>query len=223
MRYRILGVTQAEDDQGTRVSEGTGMPEGAVVPVGGPRLRALLTALALRPGRVTAPGALIDEVWGDDPPQDAPAALQALVGRLRRALGKDAIRSEAGGYRLAADREDVDLFLFERLVRDGTTALDDGDAGTAARTLDTALALWRGPALADLPDRTAAARPEALRLEAARARAAARLRLGRAPEAVPELTALTAAHPYDEPLHALLIRALRDNGRGADALAAYEA
>lgn len=210
VQYRILGVTQAEDDQGTPV------------PVGGPRLRALLTALALRPGNVTVPVVLIDEIWSGAPPQDAPAALQALIGRLRRALGKDVIRSEAGGYRLAADREDVDLFLFERLVRDGTTALAHGDAPTAARALDDALALWRGPALADLPDRTAAGRSESLRLEASRARADARLRLGRALDVVPELTALTAAHPYDEPLHALLIRALRDTGRGAAALAAYD-
>ncbi|MFF0794340.1 BTAD domain-containing putative transcriptional regulator [Streptomyces spiralis] len=140
------------------------MLEGTAVPVGGPRLRALLTALALRPGRATAPEALIDEVWGDDPPQDAPAALQALVGRLRRALGKDAIRSEAGGYRLAAEREDVDLFVFERLVRDGTTALHRGDVDIAARTLDAALALWRGPALADLPDHPHAPHPHGRRL-----------------------------------------------------------
>ncbi|MDT9697511.1 BTAD domain-containing putative transcriptional regulator [Streptomyces sp. P17] len=210
MRYRILGVTQAEDDNGTEV------------PVGGPRLRALLTAMALRPGRVIAPETLIDEVWSDDPPQDAPAALQALVGRLRRSLGKEAIVSGSGGYRLAASREDVDLHVFERLVRDGTSALDRGDAPTAADALRAALALWRGPALADLPDRTAAARPDALRLTAIRARAEADLRLGRAQDAVPELTELTAAHPYDEPLHALLIRALRDTGRRADALAAYE-
>ncbi|WP_406493879.1 winged helix-turn-helix domain-containing protein [Streptomyces sp. NBC_01604] len=213
MRYRILGVTQAEDESGT------------VVPLGGPRLRALLTALALRPGRVTTPDTLIDEVWTDAPPQDAPAALQALVARLRRTpgIGKDAVTSEPGGYRLAATEDDVDLFVFERLVRQGTTALTHGDAPTAARALDTALALWRGPALADLPDRTAAAtRPEALRLEAIRTRIAAHLQLGRAQDAVPELKELTTAHPYDEPLHVLLIRALRDTGRAADALAAYD-
>ncbi|MFF8596598.1 BTAD domain-containing putative transcriptional regulator [Streptomyces sp. NPDC015220] len=206
----ILGVTQAEDDQGT------------VVSLGGSRLRALLAALALRVGTVAAPAALIDEVWDDSPPLDAPAALQALVGRLRRALGKEAVRSEAGGYRLTADRDDVDLFRFERLVRQGTDALVRGDAATAAAALDQSLALWRGPALADLPDRAAAARPEALRVEAVRARADALLRLGRAADVVPELTELTATRPYDEPLHALLIRALRDTGRGADALAAYE-
>ncbi|MFJ9021546.1 BTAD domain-containing putative transcriptional regulator [Streptomyces sp. NPDC102259] len=210
MRYRILGVTQTADDQGTALS------------VPGPRLRALLAALALRPGRLTAPETLIDEVWAEDPPQDAPAALQALIGRLRRAVGKDTVTSAPGGYRLAATEDDVDLFVFERLVRQGDEALRRGDAPAAARTLDDALALWRGPALADLPDRTAAARPEALRLEATRARAEADLLLGRAREAVPRLTELVAAHPYDEPLHALLIRALRDTGREAAALAAYE-
>ncbi|WP_189296966.1 AfsR/SARP family transcriptional regulator [Streptomyces cinerochromogenes] len=210
MRYRILGVTQAADDQGTPV------------PIGGQRLRTLLAALALRPGRTAAPEILVDEVWADDPPQDAHAALQALVGRLRRALGRHTIASGPGGYRLEATEDDVDLHVFERLTRTGTQALTAGDPATAHRTLTEALALWYGPALADLPDRTAAARPDALRLEATRARAAAALALGRAQEAVPELRELTAAHPYDEPLHVLLIRALRDSGRPADALAAYE-
>ncbi|MET7938929.1 BTAD domain-containing putative transcriptional regulator [Streptomyces sp. NPDC005302] len=210
MRYRILGVTQVEDDR------------GALVTVGGPRVRALLTALARHPSRTAGPDTLIDEVWGDDPPQDAPAALQALVGRLRRAIGKDTVASEPGGYRLRATRDDVDLYVFERLVTEGRTALDRGDASTAGTRLREALALWRGPALADLPDRTAATRPEALRLEATRSRVEADLRLGRAAEVVPELRGLTADHPYDEALHVLLIRALGEAGRGADALAAYE-
>ncbi|MGW7384087.1 BTAD domain-containing putative transcriptional regulator [Streptomyces sp. NPDC054794] len=210
MRFRILGVTQAADDQGTAMA------------IGGPRLRSLLAALALRPGRTLTPEALIDEVWVDDPPQDAPAALQALVGRLRRTVGRDTVVSTPGGYRLEATEDDVDLYVFERLVRAGTAALDRGDPATAARTLTEALALWHGPALADLPDRTAATRPEALRQEATRARAEAALRLGRAQDVVPELRELTTAHPYDEPLHALLVRALRDSGRPADALAAYE-
>ncbi|MFF3373223.1 BTAD domain-containing putative transcriptional regulator [Streptomyces sp. NPDC002680] len=210
MRYRILGVTQVQDDHGT------------VVPIGGPRVRALLTALALRPNHTTTPETLIDEIWANTPPKDAPAALQALIGRLRRTLGKDTITSDPGGYRLAATRADIDLHVFEHLVRQGKAALDRADPTTAARALSEALALWRGPALADLPDRTAATRPEALRREATRARVEANLRLGRAADAVPELQELTHAHPYDEPLHALLIRALRDTGRNADALAAYE-
>ncbi|WP_428953781.1 ATP-binding protein [Streptomyces sp. cg35] len=210
MQYTILGTTQAYDDKGT------------AVPVGGPRLRALLASLALHTPHTAPTDALIDDVWADTPPADAPAALQALVGRLRRALGKEAISSEAGGYRLAATRADIDLYVFERLVREGIAALTADDPATAARILREALALWHGPALADLPDHTAATRPEAQRLEATRARVAADLRLGRAPELVPELRELTTAHPYDEPLRALLIRALRATGRGADALAAYE-
>jgi predicted ATPase/DNA-binding SARP family transcriptional activator len=210
VRYRILGVTEAADDH------------GAGIPLGGPRVRTLLAALALRPGRTASPETLIDEVWGQEPPQDAPAALQALVGRLRRTVGKDAIVSGPGGYRLAATEDDVDLYVFERLVRQGTVALAHRDARTAAQNLTAALALWRGDALADLPDRTAATRPETLRLEATRARIEADLLLGRAQDVVPELQELTGAHPYDEPLHVLLIRALRDTGRGADALAAYE-
>ncbi|GAA4308435.1 BTAD domain-containing putative transcriptional regulator [Streptomyces venetus] len=210
MRYRILGTTEAADEH------------GKPIPLGGPRLRALLTALALRPSHVTTPQTLIDEVWTDTRPQDAPAALQALVARLRRALGKNAVTSHTGGYRLTATHDDIDLFVFERLVRHGTDALTAGDPTLADQHLDAALTLWRGPALADLPDRSAATRPEAARLEATRARAEARLRLGRARDVVPELRELTAVHPYDEPLHALLIRALRDTGRTADALAAYE-
>ncbi|MFC9287673.1 winged helix-turn-helix domain-containing protein, partial [Streptomyces sp. NPDC057052] len=126
MRYRILGVTQTADD------------DGALAAPPGPRLRALLTALALRPGRTATPETLIDEVWAGTPPQDAPAALQALVGRLRRTLGKDTVTSAPGGYRLAATEEDVDLFVFERLVRQGTGALRAGDPATAARALDEA-------------------------------------------------------------------------------------
>ncbi|MGW1027834.1 AfsR/SARP family transcriptional regulator [Streptomyces sp. NPDC002577] len=210
MRYRILGVTEAQTE------------EGAPVPVGGARLRALLAALALRAGRPVPVDVLIDEVWADEPPYDAPAALQALVGRLRRALGRDAVASDPGGYRLTASADDIDLHRFERLVREGTTALHARDAVSAARVLREALALWCGPALADLPDRSAATRVEAQRLEATRARAEADLLLGRASALVPELRELLTAHPYDESLHALLIRALRDAGRGADALAAYE-
>ncbi|MFI7339428.1 AfsR/SARP family transcriptional regulator [Streptomyces sp. NPDC050085] len=210
MQYTILGTAQAHDD------------EGRPVLVGGPRVRALLTSLALHTPHTAPTEALIDDVWADAPPVDAPAALQALIGRLRRALGKEAVTSETGGYRLAATREDIDLYVFERLTREGTAALAANDPATAARALRQALALWRGPALADLPDQTAATRPEAQRLEATRARAEADLLLGRAPELVPELRELTTTYPYDEPLHALLIRALRAAGRGADALAAYE-
>lgn len=149
--------------------------------------------------------------------------MQALVGRLRRALGADAVVSVEGGYRLAAAPDDIDLHRFERLVGEGTRALADGDPAKAAVVLDDALALWRGPALADLPDRTAeAARQATRRLDALRARHTAALALGHAEQSLPELTALCDTHPLDEPLQALRLRALRDAGRTAEALVAYE-
>ncbi|MCX5382788.1 BTAD domain-containing putative transcriptional regulator [Streptomyces sp. NBC_00083] len=212
MRYRILGNTQAQH------------PDGSPVALGGARLRALLTVLALRPGRATPVGVLVGEVWGDEPPADAPGALQALIGRLRRGLGHDAVFSaESGGYGLAAEADDIDLHRFERLTADGARALEDGDAAKAATLLDDALALWAGPALADLPDPGArAARAETRRLDARRLRLAAALALGRADETLAELAALCGTHPLDEPLNALRIRALRAAGRPAEALAAYE-
>ncbi|MFI7019344.1 BTAD domain-containing putative transcriptional regulator [Streptomyces sp. NPDC050164] len=211
VRYRILGTTQALRTDGT------------VVPVGGARLRALLTVLALRAGRTVPVGLLVDEVWGGEPPADAPGALQALVGRLRRALGADAVASAEGGYRLTAAPDDIDLHRFERLAGEGLQALADGDPAKAAVVLDDALALWRGPALADLPDRAAeAARRDTRRLDVLRARHSAALALGHAEQSLPELTALCDSHPLDEPLQALRLRALRDAGRTAEALDAYE-
>ncbi|MFG3548473.1 BTAD domain-containing putative transcriptional regulator [Streptomyces sp. NPDC047725] len=211
VRYRILGTTQVL------------RPDGTAVPVGGARLRALLTVLALRPGRAVPAGLLVEEVWGADPPADAPGALQALVGRLRRALGAGAVASADGGYRLAAAPDQVDLHRFDRLAGEGTRALAEGDPAKAAELLDDALALWHGPVLADLPDRTAeAARWETRHLDVLRARHTAALDLGDAERSLPELTALCDGHPLDEPLQALRLRALRDTGRTAEALAAYD-
>ncbi|MEU3182994.1 BTAD domain-containing putative transcriptional regulator [Streptomyces sp. NPDC006923] len=211
MRYRVLGTTRALHDDGTPVA------------LGGARLRALLTVLALRTGRTVPVGALVAEVWAGDPPVDAVGALQALVGRLRRALGHEAVSSSDGGYRLCADEEDVDLHRFGRLAAEGARALEEGDAVKAVALLDDALALWQGPALADLPDRAPeAARWETRRLEARRARLTAALDLGRADETLPELAALCDEFPLDEPLHALRVRALRDASRPAEALVAYD-
>ncbi|MFD3946438.1 BTAD domain-containing putative transcriptional regulator, partial [Streptomyces sp. NPDC058579] len=211
VRYSVLGPTQVHT------------ADGSPVALGGARLRSLLTALALRADRTVPVGTLVAEVWPDDPPADEIAALQALVGRLRRVLGREAVVSVPGGYRLAAAVDDVDARRFERLAGEGVRALEAGDPAEAARLLDEALGLWRGPALADLPDRTAeAARWEARRLDARRARFAAALALGEAGAALPELAALCESHPLDEPLQALRIRGLRATGRAAEALAAYE-
>lgn len=195
VHYRVLGTTQALHDDGTPVA------------LGGARLRALLAVLALRPGRTVPVRVLVEEVWAGDPPADAVGAVQALVGRLRRALGHTAVASaDGGGYRLCADGDDVDLHRFARRAGEGARALEEGDAVKAVALLDDALALWQGPVLADLPDRTAeAARWEARRLDARRARLAAALALGRAEEALAELAGLCEEHPMDERLQVLQI------------------
>ncbi|MFI0927000.1 BTAD domain-containing putative transcriptional regulator [Streptomyces sp. NPDC021012] len=216
--YRVLGPCRAfRTDDGTEA------------PLSGARLRALLTALAAAGGRAVGPGALIDQVWADEDPagdQDRTAALQALVGRLRRALGREAVVSEpGGGYRLAAGPDAVDLHRFERLAAEGAAALATGHAERAATLLDEALGLWHGPALADLPGRDTdplAVRVEQRHTQARRDRLAADLALGRATAALAPLAALAAGQPLDEPLQALRIRALRAAGRPAEALAAYE-
>ncbi|AUG76930.1 hypothetical protein CFP65_2072 [Kitasatospora sp. MMS16-BH015] len=209
MYYGILGITTARQDDGTQVA------------LGGARLRALLAALTLRQGRPCPAELLVEEVWGADQPQDALAALQTLVGRLRRTVGRDEVGSGPAGYWLTG--RSTDLGDFQQLVGEGRTALAAGDAGAAVDRLTAALALWRGPALADLPDAAGAAtRLEGQRDEAHRLLLTARLALGQAAETTAELTELCELHPLDEQLQVLLIRALRDSGRTADALRRYE-
>ncbi|WP_406859032.1 BTAD domain-containing putative transcriptional regulator [Streptomyces sp. HUAS MG47] len=213
--YGILGPTRALG------------PDGDELPLSGGRLRALVAALAVAGGRGVHVAGLAAEVWGEDdtPVAERTPAVQALVGRARRVLGRDAVLSGPGGYRLAVERDAVDLYRFERLAEEGASALRAGEPGRAATVLDEALGLWRGPVLADLPDRDAdprVVRAERRHVEARRDRLAAEVALGRAAEALAPLAALTAEHPLDEPLAVLRLRALRAAGRPAEALEAYE-
>ncbi|MFC5664383.1 BTAD domain-containing putative transcriptional regulator [Kitasatospora misakiensis] len=209
MHYGILGTTTAHHDDGTPV------------PLGGARLRALLAALALRQGRPVPADLLVDEVWDTEPPQDASAALQTLVGRLRRTIGRDRVGSGPAGYWLTDPV--TDLAEFQRLAAEGRRALEQGDQVSAAERLRAALVLWRGPALADLPDRGGpATRLEAQREEVRRHRITAELGLGRAAELVAELAELCERQPLDEPLQYLMVRALHESGRTAEALRHYE-
>ncbi|MFB7368535.1 BTAD domain-containing putative transcriptional regulator [Streptomyces sp. NPDC056222] len=212
LRYRVLGPSRAL------------RADGGPVALSGARLRALLAALAATGGREVGVAELIDLIWEDEPPEEPTAALQALVGRLRRALGREAVASTAGGYRLAAGPEDIDLHVFERLATEGSGALAAGDPARAARLLDDALGLWSGPALADLPGRDAdpvVVRTDRRHAQAHQDRLAADVALGQAATALAPLAALAAEQPLDEPLQALRIRALRAAGRPAEALQAY--
>ncbi|PWW65872.1 BTAD domain-containing putative transcriptional regulator [Actinokineospora spheciospongiae] len=203
---------------------------GAVeVELGGARLRMLLARLALDAGRVVTSAALIDSLWGDEPPADAVNALQSLVSRLRRALraGADGlVESSASGYRLVVDRDDVDVHRFERLAAEGRLALREGRPTEAAAALRAALELWRGPALSGLADApfagAAITRLTELRVAALEDRLAADVDLGGHADTVAELHGLVAEHPLRERAAGLLVRALYLSGRQAEALAAHE-
>ncbi|WP_073480943.1 BTAD domain-containing putative transcriptional regulator [Streptoalloteichus hindustanus] len=214
MRVQLLGRIRAYDT------------DGAPVEVGGIRLRTLLARLALDPGRVVPADSLIDRLWGDTPPADAVNALQALVSRLRRALGgPESVESVAGGYRLALGASDVDVHRFEELVARGRRELAADRPLRASASLDEALGLWRGAPLTDLsgsPFAEAAARLEELRVAAGEDRFDAALRLGRHAEVLADLEAAGRRHPLRERLAVLRMRALVAAGRQSDALAVYE-
>lgn len=214
MRIGILGPLRVTGD------------DGADIDVSGARLRALLTRLALDPGRQVTTAALTDALWnGDAQPTDPSNAVQSLVSRLRRAVPGVPVSSGPGGYRLDVPSDAVDAHLFEVLAASGRRALAAGDAQAAGKHLRAALDLWRGPALADLAAAhpAAAARLDELRLAAIEDRIDAELRSGAAEgRLVAELEELAAAHPLRERLAALRITALASAGRPAAALTAYE-
>jgi predicted ATPase/DNA-binding SARP family transcriptional activator len=198
---------------------------GRPVEVGGARLRALLTRLALEPGRAVGVDSLVADLWVDAPPADELNALQSLVSRLRRVLPGAPVESGPAGYRLAVDPRQVDAAEFERLAEAGRRALPDEPA-TARRQLSEALALWRGPALTDaagLPwADDAADRLAERRLAATEDRIDAELALGEHAAVLPELQVLAREHPLRERIRGQHVRALYAAGRQADALAAYE-
>ncbi|SCG65987.1 Predicted ATPase [Micromonospora zamorensis] len=216
MRFRILGPTQVV------------LADGREVPVGGPRLRALLALLLLDAGRVVSAERLIDGLYGEHPPRGASNALQSQVSRLRQALpaGHDPVEFHPAGYRLAVDPDDVDAYRFERLARAGRRALVDGDWPRAAAVLREALELWRGPALADAVGAAGApaqaARLDELRLAAIEDRVEADLALGAQSALIAELRELVVAHPLRERSRGQLMRALAALGRPAEALAEFE-
>jgi len=199
---------------------------GRAVALGGPKPRALLAALALDLGRVVSVDRLVENLWPGATPDTAPHAVQVYVSQLRKALGAT-IATQPPGYVLELDPERVDVHRFGRLADEARAALQSGDAPAAEAALREALALWRGPALADFVYEPFAqadiARLEELRLDAVEERIEADLALGRHAELVSELEALVQTQPLRERPRGQLMLALYRSGRQADALAAYRA
>ncbi|HYN96373.1 MAG TPA: BTAD domain-containing putative transcriptional regulator [Pilimelia sp.] len=216
MRYGILGPLQ--------VASVTG--DGAV---GAGRDRVVLATLLLHAGRAVSLDRLVESLWDQDPPATARGQVHSAVSRLRRLLASvgaaDALVTTAAGYliQLAGD-DDLDAAVFDRLVTQARAAADAGALHDARRLFREALALWRGPVLADVQSR--AVRRDATALTERRSTALedcleVELRLGLERDLIGELTGLVQQHPLRERLRAQLMLALYRAGRQAEALVAY--
>jgi len=197
------------------------------VPAG--KQRVLLAVLLLHSNHVVSADVLVEALWGTEPPPSARAAMRNYVKRLRNVLddpGHDLIRSVPGGYLIRVRAGDLDVTRFEELERTGQEAAAAGDWDHAADLLRAALSLWRGEALEDARSEWLAVRElprlAELRLRALETRIDLDLRLGRCAEAIAELWRLTNVHPLRERLYRLLMLALCQDGRYAEALAVYQ-
>lgn len=200
--------------------------DGRPLAPAGPKSRALLGILALQAHRAVALEELIDGLWGERPPASAGKNLQLYVSQLRKLLADEGvpamIATRGRSYELRVEPDAVDVLRFERLLAEAIQAQEAGSAGSAARA---ALALWRGPPLADVASEPFAAlerrRLEELRLTALELTIEQDLVAGRHREAIAELDALLAQHPRRERLRGLRMLALYRSGRQAEALEDY--
>src|SRR5215208_2457711 len=212
MEFRILGPLEIGDTQSPIVLEAA-------------RQRALLGALLLHPNEAISVERLIDELWGARPPATAAKLIHSYISQLRRRLGADLIVTRPPGYLLRLDDDALDGARFRRLSAEGRRLALAGDHDRAAARYREALALWRGPPLADVVFESFA-RNEVERLEEERLatladRIECELALGRHDQLVPELEALVKQEPFRERVRRQLMLALYRAGRQADALDAY--
>ena len=211
-QFRILGAVEV-------------LVDGTPAALGAPKQRAVLAMLLVNRRRVVSANALVDGLWGESPPASAVQSLQVYIHGLRRAVGAERIETAGRGYRAAVSEDELDLDRFERGLERGRAALEAGRAEDATDELRQAMALWRGSALADLPEESRRAaeadRLDELRLNALELRYDAELASGRHDAVVAELEALTAEHPYHERFLEQRVLALYRCGRQADALEVY--
>ncbi|WP_139245720.1 BTAD domain-containing putative transcriptional regulator [Geodermatophilus amargosae] len=217
--YRVLGPVEVWRD-------------GRLLAPQSPRHRAVLAALLMDAGRTVPVDLLVDRVWSGQPPTAVSATLQSIVSRLRRELEPDVsggrwtlLVTREPGYRLEVAAEDVDAVRFVQLLRAARDLAGRGDAENARAAVAEGLALWRGPAYADVAATFAAEeseRLEQLRLAARELAAELDLRLGRHAEIVDDVRELLRSEPLREGLRASLMLALYRCGRQAEALEVYD-
>jgi class 3 adenylate cyclase len=201
VEFRILGPLEVVED-------------GRPLPLAGQKQRSLLVALLLHANEVVSSERLIDALWGDRPPDTAQAALQVHVSQLRKLLGQDRIATRSPGYAFRLAPDELDTTRFEALSTDGDERLHE------------ALALWRGPALAEFQSEPWAqseiARLEELRAAVREKEVEQALAAGRHAEVVSDLEAIVREHPLRERPRAQLMLALYRCGRQAEALSLYQ-
>jgi DNA-binding SARP family transcriptional activator len=215
MRFRMLGPLEVLSADGwTAISAA--------------KWRSLLACLLLRPGQLVPTESLVFELWGDNPPSTANNLVSIYVHRLKKVIGDTEGKMlvyRAPGYMLRVAAGDLDIQRFESLSAEGRGALAAADPQRAADLLGEALGLWRGPLLADVVPspliETHTERVAELWFTTTELRVAADLECGRAAQVIPELRGLVAEHPLRERLWALLMRALEEAGRRAEALERY--
>jgi predicted ATPase len=212
MEFRVLGPLEVRNGD-------------VSLPLAGAKQRGLLALLLVHANHVLSRDRLIDELWGDHPPETAVQSLQVYVSRLRKLLPDDTLLTRPPGYLLAIEPDKLDLHRFERLFAEGREMLAGGDAERASALLRQALELWRGPALAEFDSEPFAqaeiGRLEDLRVSVVEERVDADLALRRHADLTGELEALIAEHPHRERLRGQLMLALYRSGRQAEALEAY--
>jgi SARP family transcriptional regulator, regulator of embCAB operon len=221
MKFKILGPLEVSN-------------EGTICTPTPPKVRRVLALLLLRANQVVSTDALIEELWGEEPPQSAITTAQTYIYQLRRAFGRAEVTegrsnwlvTTAPGYLMHVNPGQVDAHDFETLSWQGRQLLDNGKTEDAADVLREALNMWRGPALANVLTgrllESHAVHLEEERLRTLELRILADAELGRHHALIGELRSLVATYPLNEWFHGQLIAALSRSGRRSEALQAYQ-